>query len=42
VRLARDLGLAAVNRLGPVKRLAMRHAMGELGRLPALVQGRMP
>lgn len=42
VRLARDMGLAAVNRLGPVKRLAMRHAMGELGRLPALVQGRMP
>ena len=42
VRLARDLGLAAVNRLGPVKKLAMRHAMGELGRLPALVQGRMP
>jgi 2-octaprenyl-6-methoxyphenol hydroxylase len=28
VRLARDLGIAAVNRIGPLKRLFMRRAMG--------------
>ena len=28
LRLARDLGLAAVHRLGPLKRLFVRHAMG--------------
>ncbi|MEM7225355.1 MAG: UbiH/UbiF/VisC/COQ6 family ubiquinone biosynthesis hydroxylase [Pseudomonadota bacterium] len=39
VRLARDLGLAAVNRLPPVKRLFMRHAMGLVGDLPRLVRG---
>ena len=27
VRLVRDLGLAAVNRVPPLKRLFMRHAM---------------
>ncbi len=39
VRLARDLGLAAVNRLPPLKRLLMRDAMGLLGDLPRLVRG---
>ncbi len=39
VRLARDLGLAAVNRLPPLKRLFMRHAMGLLGDLPRLTRG---
>ena len=39
VRLARDLGLAAVNRMPPVKRLLMRHAMGMVGELPRLVRG---
>ena len=39
LRLARDLGLAAVDRLPPVKRLFMRHAMGLLGDLPRLVKG---
>lgn len=39
VRLARDLGLAAVNRLPPLKRLFMRHAMGAVGDLPRLVRG---
>ena len=28
VRLARDLGIAAVDRIGPLKRLFMRRAMG--------------
>lgn len=39
VRLARDAGLAAVNRLPALKRLFMRHAMGVLGDLPRLVRG---
>lgn len=40
VRLARDLGLAAVDRVAPLKRFFMRHAMGVVGDLPRLVQGR--
>ncbi|MCP4326850.1 MAG: UbiH/UbiF/VisC/COQ6 family ubiquinone biosynthesis hydroxylase [Alphaproteobacteria bacterium] len=39
VKLARDLGLAAVNRLPPLKRLFMRHAMGVVGDLPRLMRG---
>jgi 2-octaprenyl-6-methoxyphenol hydroxylase len=39
VKLARDLGLAAVNRLPPLKRLLMRHAMGALGDRPRLARG---
>ncbi len=39
VRLARDLGLGAVEKLPPLKRLFMRHAMGLLGTLPRLVRG---
>jgi 2-octaprenyl-6-methoxyphenol hydroxylase len=39
LRLARDLGLAAVNRLPPLKRLLMRHAMGTLGDRPRLARG---
>jgi 2-octaprenyl-6-methoxyphenol hydroxylase len=30
LRLARDLGLAAVDKLPPLKRVFMRHAMGLL------------
>jgi 2-octaprenyl-6-methoxyphenol hydroxylase len=37
--LARDLGLAAVNRVPPLKRFFMRHAMGLVGELPRLVKG---
>ena len=33
VRLARDLGLAAVNRVPPLKKVFMRHAMGLIGDL---------
>src|SRR6266853_1617761 len=36
VRLARDFGLAMVNRLPPLKRLLMQHAMGTLGDRPRL------
>lgn len=39
LRLARDLGLAAVQRLPPLKRLLMRDAMGLMGDLPRLVRG---
>jgi 2-octaprenyl-6-methoxyphenol hydroxylase len=39
VRLARGLGLAAVNRMPPLKRLFVRSAMGLAGRLPRLMQG---
>lgn len=39
VRLARDLGLAAVNRLPGAKGIFMRHAMGTLGTLPRLIRG---
>ncbi len=39
LRLARDLGLAAVHRLPPAKRLFMRHAMGLVGELPRLARG---
>jgi 2-octaprenyl-6-methoxyphenol hydroxylase len=40
LKLVRDLGLAVVNELPMLKRLFMRHAMGTLGRLPRLVEGR--
>jgi 2-octaprenyl-6-methoxyphenol hydroxylase len=39
LRLARDLGLAAVNRLPPLKRFFMSHAMGLVGDLPRLIRG---
>ena len=39
LRLVRDVGLAAVNRLPPLKRLFMRHAMGLVGDLPRLIRG---
>lgn len=39
IRLARDLGLAAVNRMGPLKKVFMSHARGTVGQLPKLLQG---
>lgn len=39
VRLARDLGFFLFNKAKPLKRLAMRHAMGIVGDLPRLVRG---
>jgi 2-octaprenyl-6-methoxyphenol hydroxylase len=39
LRLARDVGLAAVNLVAPLKRLLMRDAMGITGDLPRLVRG---
>ena len=39
LRLARDIGLAAVNHLPPAKHFLMRHAMGVVGDLPRMVRG---
>ena len=39
VKLARDAGLAIVNRVPPLKRLLMQHAMGVLGDRPRLAKG---
>lgn len=42
LRLARDLGMAAINRAGPLqplKHFLMRHAMGMVGDLPRLIRG---
>jgi 2-octaprenyl-6-methoxyphenol hydroxylase len=39
IRLLRDMGLAGVGRLAPVKRLFMRHAMGAAGPRPRLLRG---
>jgi 2-octaprenyl-6-methoxyphenol hydroxylase len=39
VRLARDLGFYAFNLMKPLKRFAMRHAMGTVGDLPRMVRG---
>ena len=41
VRVARHLGLAAVNKLPPLKKLFMRHAMGAVGDVPRLMRGTM-
>lgn len=39
IRLGRDIGLAAINRIPPLKRVFMRHAMGTVGELPRLMRG---
>jgi 2-octaprenyl-6-methoxyphenol hydroxylase len=39
LRLARDLGLGAVDRIAPLRRFFMRHAGGDLGTLPRLMRG---
>ncbi len=39
IRAARDLGLATVNRIGPLRRFFMHHAMGLSGDLPRLARG---
>lgn len=38
IKLARDLGLAAVNQMPGLKKVFMRHAMGEIGQLPKLMR----
>ncbi|MBL8806410.1 MAG: UbiH/UbiF/VisC/COQ6 family ubiquinone biosynthesis hydroxylase [Rhodospirillales bacterium] len=39
LKLARDVGLAVVDRIAPLKRVFMRDAMGTLGKLPRLMKG---
>ena len=39
VRIAREVGLAAVDRATPLKKIFMRHAMGLVGDLPRLTRG---
>jgi len=39
VRLVRDIGLALVNQIPPLKRLLMHDAMGMVGDVPRLVRG---
>ena len=42
VRLAREAGLALVDRVPPLKRLFMQHAMGLVGDLPRAMRGSAP
>lgn len=39
LRIARELGLALVSKMGPAKKFFMRHAMGLAGDLPRLMRG---
>jgi len=39
IRLARDLGLGIVDQIAPLRRFFMRHAGGDIGRLPKLLKG---
>lgn len=39
LRFARDLGLGMVDGIGPLRRFFMRHAGGEIGKLPRLLRG---
>ena len=38
LRLARDLGMGIVDRIGPLRRFFMRHAGGDVGQLPHLMR----
>jgi 2-octaprenyl-6-methoxyphenol hydroxylase len=42
LRLIRDVGLATVNRVPPLRRFFVRHAMGMVGDLPKLIRGERP
>jgi 2-octaprenyl-6-methoxyphenol hydroxylase len=42
LRALRSGGLGLVNRVPPLKKLFMRHAMGLLGELPSMLQERLP
>ncbi len=39
IRQLRDLGLGMVDAIGPLRRLFMRHAGGDIGKLPRLLKG---
>jgi len=42
VKLARDIGMAAVNEITPLKNFFMSHARGTVGELPKLLKGELP
>ena len=39
IRALRDLGMGIVDRIGPARRFFMRHAAGDIGKLPRLMRG---
>ena len=39
LRLARDIGMGIVDAIGPARRFFMRHAGGDVGKLPRLMRG---
>ena len=39
LRWTRDMGMGTVDRIGPLRRFFMRHAGGDVGRLPRLMRG---
>ncbi len=39
LRIARDLGIGAVDAIAPLRRFFMRHAGGDVGKLPRLLKG---
>jgi 2-octaprenyl-6-methoxyphenol hydroxylase len=39
LRIARDVGLGIVDQIGPLRRFFMRHAGGDIGKLPKLLRG---
>jgi 2-octaprenyl-6-methoxyphenol hydroxylase len=39
LRVARDFGLGVVDGIGPLRRFFMRHAGGDIGKLPRLLKG---
>ena len=42
IKALRGFGLSAVNRAGPLKRIFMREAMGQAGKMPSLLEGTLP
>ena len=40
IKIIRDFGLATINKLEPVKKIFMLHAMGTTGNLPRLLKGK--
>jgi 2-octaprenyl-6-methoxyphenol hydroxylase len=39
IRALRDIGLGIVDSIGPARRFFMRHAGGDIGKLPRLMKG---
>jgi 2-octaprenyl-6-methoxyphenol hydroxylase len=39
LRVLRDVGIGLVDQIGPARRFFMRHAGGDVGKLPRLMRG---